>query len=209
MVTPRKFQFEAAFAANGEWLETAKSRTPTYFAEDIDAARADGFAAGRAEALRDLQEQAARADTAATMALAAELKKAMSTIDESMAALQTDAQHLALAAARRLAGVALSEFGAARAEDVLRRALNDLAAAPSARLIVPATMLAPIAERIETILSAQNLAGRLTIVAAPSGAPHDIRLEFPAGAFALSQNDIEQKIAHACASAEPAQDETP
>lgn len=178
----RKFPFDVVFDAAGGSSLLKDSAAKRFSQSDLDAARAEGEAAGRADALA----QAERAIEAQLKGCANAAAQLCAALDAELAALRQEAAMLALAMARKAAGRALEEFGVARAVDAFDVALEGLS--ESARLVV---RLAPGAlerarPRLQEAAKAHGFEGVLVLRPLPGAGPGDITIEWGDGAVCFS-----------------------
>jgi flagellar assembly protein FliH len=140
---PRKFTFDTVF--DGGRVIQAPRPKRNFTMEDLDAARAQGFAEGQRSVV-----------AASEAALAASVQDVAHALQQAIGALTSLAHEhrvasaeLSMACARRIANAALDKFPNAPAEAALAALASELAVEP--RLIVRAT--AEEAERLADILT--------------------------------------------------------
>lgn len=168
----------------------AGPRRDARLAAEIEAARAAGLEQGRAEAMAD----AARLQAEALQAIARQMQLLIGRLHPESAALRADCAALALAAARALAGAALTENGAALARALVHAAAQDLRHAP--RLVV---RLAPgLTEAGAALLAeaaqAAGHAGAVQVVADPEARAGDVTISWDGGAVVRSAEALDATI---------------
>jgi flagellar assembly protein FliH len=140
--TPRPFTFDTVF--DGDRVIAPPKPKRHFTAEEVEAARAEGFAEGQRSVV-------ARAETDASRALAdvaSATRSAMSYLTEIAHGHRTDSARLAMACARKIADAALDTFPEGPVAEALETLGRELATQP--RLVVRA---APAeAERMEAAL---------------------------------------------------------
>jgi flagellar assembly protein FliH len=140
--TPRPFTFDTVFDG-GRVISPPKPKRH-FTAEEIEAARAAGYAEGERSAVAQAETGAARA----LGDIAGAVRSALGYLAEAAHLHRTDSARLALACARKIADAALDRFPEQPAAEALAALGRELDAQP--RLIVRA---APAeAERMETAL---------------------------------------------------------
>jgi flagellar assembly protein FliH len=139
----KRFVFDTVF--DGDKVITPVRPKRAFTPEDLEAARAEGFAAGERSALAR-----AEAETAAALSLiAAGTRDALEALTRLAHDHRTAAADLALTAARKIADAALDAFPEAPAKAALAALARDLETTP--RLLVH--VAAGDAERVEAALA--------------------------------------------------------
>jgi flagellar biosynthesis/type III secretory pathway protein FliH len=184
----RKYAFETVFEASGAIVTQAATRR---FAQtDLDAARAEGLAAGRSDAQ-------AKAD----MVLAGQLQALAEAIGETREALRAhagelraEAARLALQLARKVADAALSQFGEARALAALDAALEGLANHPRIIVRLNPHSAHALSAPIEDLAERHGLKGALIVRPDPEAGMGDIRIEWGDGAMAINAQEAFSRL---------------
>lgn len=165
------------------------------------SARAEGHAAGLAEARAETEAALARAlgavaDAAGTL-LAAEAARTQ--------AAGRDAVSLAMTALSRLLPEAARRHALAEIEAVLTRVLAERPDEPRLVVRVAEDQFDAVRARIEALAAERGFAGRLVFLAEPGLKPADARIEWADGgaerAFDRMWNEIERAAAEALAPA--------
>ncbi len=141
-----KFSFDTVFDGDGDVVSAPVRRKPFYTAPEVEQARAEAFAEGRAAA----QDEAAREQARCLEAIRADIARAMGALAQAAHDHRTGAAELALAAARKIADAALERFPTAPAEAALQALLVEIAGHP--RLLVRAPEA--VAEALQGLLAA-------------------------------------------------------
>jgi len=184
----RRYAFETVFDTDGAILSEGAA-APMYSADDLARERAIGIEEGtkseiaRAEAL----------SAAALASLAASAAKLSERSVEERRAMMQDAANLALAAARKVAGLALESFGEDRVVAALDAAFESFIQTP--RLVV---RIAPGAEsiraRLEDAARDHGFAGALVVRPEPGHGPGEVTLDWGDGALTLSAAEAFTRI---------------
>jgi flagellar assembly protein FliH len=187
-----KFTFDNHFDGGGP-VETvqpdARSRK-SYSADEIERLKHEAHNEGRKHA----DVLASQAMAAAIGEVAAAVHAAIAAMDGEVEAMRAEAAGLALAAAKTLAGAALSSAPEAEIIEAMRTALHQAVGEP--RVVVKTTPL--LSKRIESraaeIASEQGFEGRMQFIgdAALKGA--DCRIEWRGGGIERSHDIIENAL---------------
>ena len=127
---PRRFTFDTVF--DGERVIAPQAVKRHFSADELEAARADGFAQGQRAVTAEAEAQAAQA----LAQTASALRAAFAHLSEIAHAHRTDSARLALACARKIADAALDRFPEQPAAAALEALSRELDAQP--RLLVRA-----------------------------------------------------------------------
>lgn len=191
----RRYAFETVFDADGAILSEGVS-APVYSAADLERERAAGFEAGR-------QSETARAEATSAAALEA-ISQAVGRLAERTVAdrraMAEDAARLALAAARKAAGVALAAFGEERVVAALDAAFETFVHAP--RIVVRvARGMENVRARLEDTARDHGFSGALVVRIEDALEAGDVAIDWGEGAVTLGAEDafrrIEETIAQA------------
>lgn len=183
-----KFNFDTVFGEDGEVVRAAprqRAKT-TYSPEEVEAIKQEAFAQGSQNA-----EAAANAALAKALTLAAtHVAHLIQRQDSACATIRAEASALALAAARRVAGHALTHYPLAEIERMIAAALHDYHG--EARLVLRVSPgLAPAMQaQLPKLIEADGFAGR--VVVAPDANLHgaDCRIEWTGGGLERDVNTI-------------------
>lgn len=184
----RRYAFETVFDADGSILSEGAA-APMYSADDLARERAAGIEDGK-------KSETARAEAlsaAALASLAASAAKLAERSVEERRAMMQDASNLALAAARKVAGLALQSYGEDRVVAALDAAFDSFIQTP--RLVV---RVAPgqdaVRARLEEAAKDHGFAGALVVRPEPAHGPGDVTLDWGDGALTLSAAEAFTRI---------------
>jgi flagellar assembly protein FliH len=186
---PQRFAFETVFDATGRVVAGPQRRDPEREAQ-IAKARAEGHAAGRAEAM----EQIERAAADAARALASQAQLLLSRLEAECEALRAEAVELALAAARVAAGRALDAAPEGLVMEVVGEAARSLRTAPRLVCRLAPDLAERLADRIAQEAEAGGFPGKVLVLADPAARAGDIRLEWDDGVIARDRADVFARI---------------
>jgi flagellar assembly protein FliH len=192
MGAPVKFLFEDDFASG----ETAPGkRTVTAAAHEAALARAEaeGYRKGAAAAEAKIEGRATAACERIAQALAA-MRQGLSAVE---ARLEAESVEVAVAVARKLATalVAAEPFGEIGA--LAASCFHQLVAAPHVVVRVAEPIYEIAQPRLEQIAQMHGFQGRLVVLAEPSMASGDCRIEWADGGIARDGNTTETAISEA------------
>jgi len=184
----RKFAFDTEFAPDGAILTDAPKRlTP----EEIEAECKVAYERGKQDAVAQAERQAA----AALEMLAGAASAVLTRLDAESRAMREEAAHVALAAARKIAGAALEGFAAERVAAAVEAAMDNLRHQP--RLIVK---LAPDAAeqlkpRIAEMTEAHGYASAVLVRVQEGLHKGEVVIDWTDGLIASSPQETETRIA--------------
>lgn len=190
MTAARKYGFDTVFSAEGEILRDGHGLRAIYTAKEVEAIRAEAFAAGEDSEIAKAQRAAA--DMARTLAKQAQLL--LTQIGGEIQSLRAEATQFALAASQAIAGAALDRFGEARALQVVEEALEELRLQPRLLVRVPETLHAILEPMLRAIANEQGLGDTLVIRGDPAAQPGDVSLEWPEGRISVSRADLMARL---------------
>lgn len=157
----RKYAFDTEFSADGAVVRASTSRlTP----EAVEAERLAAYERGKMDALVQAEHKTA----AAIEALATAAKAILSRLDGESRALRDDAATLALAAARKIAGAALAQFGVDNTTAAIESAMDMLRHQPRLLIKLPSDAAEQLKPRIEAIAAAHGYQGAILVRPEPS-----------------------------------------
>jgi flagellar assembly protein FliH len=191
LTNARKFMFETEFAADGTVLrDPTRNEFRRYEAKEVEALRAGAYEQGKTDAL----VEAERASGAALDKLAADMKAHLARLEATVQALRVQSAQIALAAARKIAGEALDQFGEARVIAAIEAAMDALPEGPRLNVRVAPGLEATLRERLEGAAKARGFEGAIVVRADARIAKGDVEIEWTEGALACERRDIEARV---------------
>lgn len=188
----RRFAFDTEFDGAGVVVPPPPT-APSYDAQDLEAARAEGFAAGERSAVARAQIDA----TAALAALAAAAEHGLSALAEVAHSHKAGSVTLAMAAAGRIAEAALARFPEAAAAAALEALAREVEASPRLLLRVRPEHETQLREAVERAATAAGYPGQLMVKADPSLAPSAFIYDWGDGRAAFDPAAAAGRIADA------------
>ena len=192
MGAPAKFMFDMDFSAPDRARE--KAATQAEIAQQVAAAEArahrDGFAAGQREAK-------AESDRRAALALE-EIGVAVKNIATRFAGIETrmetEAVDVAVAVARKLCSELIASEPLAEITGLIRECFSHLVSTPHLVVRINDALYEGARERIEKLAKQSGFEGRLVILAEPTIANGDCKIEWADGGVVLERAAIDTKI---------------
>jgi flagellar assembly protein FliH len=192
MAAPAKFMFDMDFSAPDKARE--KAATQAEIAQKVAAAEArahrDGFAAGQREAQ-------AESDRRAALALE-EINVAIKNIAGRFASvetrMETEAVDVAVAVARKLCSELIAGEPLTEITGLIRECFSHLVSTPHLVIRINDALYEGARERIEKLAKQSGFEGRLVILAEPTVANGDCKIEWADGGVVLERATIETKI---------------
>ena len=173
---PRPFAFDTVFDDSGSIAWQPPVRRKHYSAEEVEAARAAGFAEGERSAIA--QAEARAADALADIARAA--RSALGALQGIAHEHRVGSAQLALASARRIADAALDRFPEAPAAAALEALVREIEAQPRLMVRVAPDLLERIQDALNHTAEAIGFEGQILTRAESA---------LPAAAFVLDWGD--------------------
>jgi flagellar assembly protein FliH len=175
-----KFMFEQSFDSAGGTAPPPKARknySPAEYDEAVAAAREEGRAAGRAEAVAEAEQVA----TVALKAAGEHLKALMGEAKARQDALTQELTKAAGAIARKLLPAYAKKQGVGEIETLVAECLGRLHDEPRIVVRVHDDVLDPVRQRLDALAASIGFAGRFVLLAADDIAPGDARIEWADG----------------------------
>jgi len=187
-LAPRKFTFDTVF--DGDRVIVPVKPKTAFTAEEVEEARAQGFAEGQRTVV-------AKAEAEAAVALA----EAVRAIRDAMTALSTLAHEhragsarLAMAAGRRIADAALDRFPEAPAVAALDALAREVEAQPKLTVRTSAARLARLEAALTDASETAGFAGRLVVKTDPSLAGAAFTFDWGEGRAAFDPEAAAERV---------------
>jgi flagellar assembly protein FliH len=197
MTRRTKFLFDVDFAA-GAAVEKAK-QTILVTAHEAALAEAgaeayrNGFAAAEAQMQADTQRRAA----GALEQIAAGLDRMGRELRAIEARLEAEAVEVALVTARKLAPELVAREPLAEIRALVAECFRHLVATPHVVVRISEALYAQACDELDAAARAHGFTGRLVVLAEPTIAPGDCRIEWADGGIARDRAATETVIAEA------------
>ena len=188
-----KYTFDVEFRPEGDLVSNAaraRQKKP-YTTEEIDALSARA----REQGMKSGQVRAAEAQAAEVAKLVVLVRDMLQSSHKATDEVRQQASMLALAAARKLAAAAIDHLPAADVEETLRTALHQAIGEPRIVLNASQRVVDLLKPQLEEIALEEGFEGRVAIVADPTMATADCRIDWRSGGAERSEGAIEAAIA--------------
>lgn len=189
-MTATPFAFDTEFAPDGTIVREGGRPRTLFTSDEVEAARAEAFAAGKSDAAA----LAERRNAEAVQQLAAGVQRLIGTLEAEARQLRDEATALALAAARKIAGEALDRFGAERVETIVAEAMDSLRHGPRLIVRLPEGMAGLLAPRLEAAAERAGFSGALLVRGEPGLATGDVTLDWTDGMIVVSRAEAIARI---------------
>ncbi|MGE3143489.1 MAG: FliH/SctL family protein [Hyphomonadaceae bacterium] len=193
----RKFAFDTEFTPDGAVLRESAPGPRRFSSEDMEAARQAAYASGRDDALA----AAERANAQALADLAAQAAALLGALEAQAQAMRAEAGALALAAARKIAGAALDQFGETRILAAIDAAMDGLRHGPRLLVRLAPNHVEPLKPRIAELTQAHLYPNAVIVRAEPAMKNGDVSIDWADGLIAIEADDIAARIEKRIASA--------
>lgn len=187
MTQARKYAFETEFAPDGAILNDAARRIT---AEEVEAARQESYERGKNDAVAQAERRAA----AALEAIANAASAVLTRLDAEHHALRTEAAHIALVSAKKIAGAALEGFGAERAAEAIEAAMDALRHQPRLVVKLPPSEAEQLKPRIAEMCETHAYASAVLVRSEPNLGAGEVVLDWSDGVIHLSPADTAKHI---------------
>lgn len=185
-MNPIKFDFDTEFDHDGQILREGESYKRFFTQDDVDAARMWGVEEGR-----EMEEGRC---AQSLQAIASQMQLILSRLAVESNALRQEAASLSIAAARKIAGEALSAYPIDTIEQVALEAVKDLRSEPRLSVRCNPELVEALAERLEKTARDAGFDGAIMVRGEDGLANADVRLEWGAGAIQRSADEIETRL---------------
>jgi flagellar assembly protein FliH len=184
----KRYLFDRSFEADLSSQQAAtafaqKAVAPIYTSEDVDRARADGIALGRADALAECnkEREIGRLRQAALDAMAGRLGELLASSTEASGRAAKDAVTIAAAMARKLLPRLYRERACSELEELISSVLARIGDEPKVIVSIAPALLGELAPVIEASAAARGLEKQLTVLGDSTLEEGDCRIDWSGG----------------------------
>ena len=181
MARPQKFLFDTSFDPPEAPKVEPLPPEPTFSQADIDAARAEGMAAGRAAAQAEYAKSDAQRMADALNAIAANLATIRPIVDDGLAANARASIEVAVTLARKLAGAAAAQEIAAPVSELIAECLPRLMDEPRIVVRVAESALDGLRGHVTQAAERAGYHGKVVLIGDPQLTPPACRIEWADG----------------------------
>jgi flagellar assembly protein FliH len=187
MTAVRKYGFDTEFTPDGEILKEApKKLTP----EEIAAECAAAYERGKHDAVAQAERHAATA----LQALADAASAVLTRLDAESRAMREEAASVALAASKKIAGVANDHFGIERAQAAVEATMDALRTQPRLVVKLPPETAEELKPRIAAMCETHAYAGAILVRAEPSLRAGEVVIDWADGVVSMSPDEAAARI---------------
>jgi len=187
MANIRKYAFETEFGPDGAIVKDA---APKLTPEEIEAERAAAYERGKQDAVAQAERQAA----AALQALADAASAVLTRLDAESQSMRAEAAHVAIAAARKIAGAALDAFGEERAVAAIEAAMDALRHQPRLVVKLSPEVAENLKPRIAEMCETHAYAGVVLVREQAGLRTGEVIIDWSDGLIAMNPDEAAERI---------------
>ena len=176
---------------------------PTYSKEELLRAHEDGYADGFAAGKAAAESSAASRAAASLGMIEALLDRLVAPLEDEAAERRRAATEIGLAVARKLLPHAARRHALGEIEGVIAAAVSEMIDEPRLVIRIADAMLDEVGERLDALTTARGFNGRVVLLADPSLAPGDCRVEWAEGGVERSAERVWHDVDRAAARVAP------
>jgi flagellar assembly protein FliH len=192
MAAPAKFMFDTDFSAPDRARERAA--TPAEVAQKIADAEARAYRAGHEAAQREAKVESDRRSAQALEQIGVAIKGIAARFGGIETRMETEAVDVAVAVARKLCSELIAREPLGEITALVSDCFSHLVSTPHLVVRINDALYEGAREHIERTATQSGFQGRLVILAEPSIATGDCRIEWADGGVVLERAAIEAKI---------------
>ncbi|QOZ31803.1 FliH/SctL family protein [Bradyrhizobium sp. CCBAU 53421] len=192
MAAPAKFLFDTDFSAPDRSRERAP--TPAEVAQKVADAEARAYRAGYEAALREAKVESDRRAAQALEEIGAAIKGIAARFAGIETRMETEAVDVAVAVARKLCAELIAREPLGEITALVSDCFSHLVATPHLVVRINDALYEAAHHNIEQMAAHSGFQGRLVILAEPTIATGDCRIEWADGGVVLERAAIEGKI---------------
>lgn len=187
MTNIRKYAFDTEFAPDGAIMRESASRITL---EQMQSASTDSYERGK----NDATAQAERRTAAALEAIADATSAVLTRLNAESHAMRVEATRVAMAAAQKIAGAALDQFGVERAAQAIEAAMDALRHQPRLVVKLPADIAEELKPRIAGMCETHAYAAAVLVRVEPSLKSGEVVIDWSDGVIAMDPTDAARRI---------------
>jgi flagellar assembly protein FliH len=192
MAAPAKFLFDTDFSAPAKSRERAA--TATEIAQKVAEAEARAYRNGYDAAQREAKAESDRRAALALEEIALAIKNIASRFSGIEARMETEAVDVAVAVARKLCSELIAREPLGEITALVSDCFAHLVSTPHIVVRINDALYEGAREKIERLAAQSGFQGRLVILAEPTIATGDCRIEWADGGVVLERATIDVKI---------------
>jgi flagellar assembly protein FliH len=192
MAAPAKFLFDTDFSAPTKSRERAA--TAAEIAQKVAEAEARAYRNGYDAAQREAKAESDRRAALALEEIALAIKAIASRFSGTEARMETEAVDVAVAVARKLCGELIAREPLGEITALVSDCFAHLVSTPHIVVRISDALYEGAREKIERLAAQNGFQGRLVVLAEPTIATGDCRIEWADGGMVLERATVEAKI---------------
>jgi flagellar assembly protein FliH len=192
MAAPAKFLFDTDFSAPAKSRERAA--TAAEIAQKVADAEARAYRNGYDAAQREAKAESDRRAALALEEISLTIKTIAARFSGIEARMETEAVDVAVSVARKLCGELIAREPLGEITALVSDCFSHLVSTPHIVVRINDALYEGAREKIERLAAQNGFQGRLVILAEPSIANGDCRIEWADGGMVLERATIEAKI---------------
>lgn len=189
-----KFTFDTHFGERPTRSAADASSAHSLTNADVEAARAEGYAEGRAAGEREAVERSDRELHDAMTLLAESAASLVTALDSQMASMKRESVTIAMEISRKLAPAMVATRPEAEIEAVLRDCLAHLNREPHILLRVATSLVDRLKDTVDRMAMERGLSGRIILLGEPGMTEGDCVVEWADGGVVRNREEIEREI---------------
>lgn len=183
----RRYAFDTEFAPDGAIVSAAPKPLTS---DEVEAERKTAYKKGA----QDATAQAEREAAAALQALADAASGILTRLEAESQAMRAEAAHVAMTAARKIAGAALDAYGAERAAAAIEAAMDTLRHQPRLLVKLSPEACEVLKPRIEEMAETHAYAGAVLVREQAGLGKGDVVIDWSDGVITMKPEDAAQRI---------------
>jgi flagellar biosynthesis/type III secretory pathway protein FliH len=188
--TPQKFEFGTVFDKVGTVVKADTSWRKNISIEEANKKAAEAFDKGR-------QEEVVTAERETKLAIDALVEKADQVLGfarQMSEQCRSDAAHLALTIAGKIAGSALQNFEQQHVIDLIARTLVELKGDPKVVITVSSALVSKLEDRMKQALEHSDFSGSIRVIGGEDVTTGSVALEWNEGSVRFDPKEVEARI---------------
>lgn len=191
----RKFLFDLAFdVADARAADVDEKSKPAFTQEQLDVAKKEAYEAGVAAGKKSREDETARQTNLLLAAIDKKLDAVLAGSQDKWAKHLAQVRSLAYSAMRKVLPATAARNGLEEIEEIVRKAIVEMAREPRLVVRVAEAHFDEIAQRIDALSAKQAYVGKVVVLGEPGFGPSDCLVEWADGGIERDERRIWQEI---------------
>lgn len=191
----RKFLFDIAFdASDANASDVEEKNRPVFTQEHLDAAKKEAYEAGFAAGKKSREDDTLRQTNVLLAGIEKKLGSVIVDSRETWAQQMAQVRMLAKIAMSKIFPVTAAKNGLDEIEEVVRKAITDMAREPRLVVRVAEAHFEEITKRIEVLSAKQAYTGKVVVLGETGYGPSDCLVEWADGGIERDERKIWEEI---------------